>query len=92
MKRCKARNGRRSARLLRRSDCGVNLRHQWQQPAWGTIPPFDGAQWLNGTAVVAVKDILRGIRGPRQHRRAAEARNGLLDGFKARLEELESRR
>ena len=58
----------------------------------GHNPPFDGAQWLNGTAVVAVKDILHGIAGPKQHRRAVEARNGLLDGFKARLEELESRR
>ena len=58
----------------------------------GHTPPFDGAQWVNGTAVTAVKDILSGMNGPRQHRRAVAARNGLLDGFKARLEELESRR
>ena len=54
-------------------------------------PPFGGAQWLNGTAAVAVKDILRGMRGPKQHRRAVDAKNSLLDGFKARLHELESR-
>ncbi len=58
----------------------------------GHSPPFNGAQWLNGTAVTAVKDILNGMRGPKQQRKAIEARNGMLDGFVARLVELESRR
>ena len=42
----------------------------------GHDPPFDGAAWLNGTAVTAVKDILGGMNGPEQNRYAERARNG----------------
>ena len=58
----------------------------------GHNPPFNRALWLNGTAVSAVKDILGGIQGPKQHQNAVRARNGTLDGFVNRLTDLELRR
>ena len=55
-------------------------------------PPWNGPKWLSGEAAAAAKDILAHTVGPRQNRHAVRAREGTLDGFTARLVELESRR
>ena len=43
-------------------------------------------------AITAVKGILRGMTGPKQHWRGVEAKNGKHGGFKVGLEELDFRR
>ena len=58
----------------------------------GYNPPWDGPKWLSGEAAAAAKDILAHMVGPKQNKHAVRAREGLLDGFTARLVELESRR
>ena len=58
----------------------------------GYNPPCNGPNWLIGDAAAAAKDILAHMVGPKQNKHAVRAREGLLDGFTARLVELESRR
>ena len=58
----------------------------------GYNPPWDGPKWLSGEAAAAAKDILAHMVGPKQNKHAVRAREGTLDGFTARLVELESRR
>ena len=58
----------------------LNLRHCTS----GVLKEVDGATDDLGQQA--------GMIGPKQHRKGVEARNALLDGFKARLEEMEYRR
>ena len=58
----------------------------------GVQSPWNGPKWLSGEAATAAKGILAHVDGPKEKKHAVRAREGLLDGFTARLVELESRR
>ena len=61
------------------------------RPCLGYDPPWNGPKWPSGDAAAAAKDILGHMVGPKHNRYAVAAREGLLEGFTARLVELESR-